>query len=97
MKKFNDQIYPVEKDKHGWFNLNSNVKKVNALAFASFVSYEQNDSKKEVYYAKVLNTARKVFANNIISTFSFQKAYEDTEIELFNKKIYVTLRAGLWE
>ena len=97
MKDFNRQIYRVEKDTHGWFNLNSSVNKVNAIAFASFVSYEQNDSKKEMYYTKILNIAKEVFANYIISTFSFQKAYEDTEIELFNKKIYVTLRAGIWE
>ena len=97
MKDFNKQIYPVKKDTHGWFNLNSNVKRINAIAFASFVSYGQNDSKKEIYYTRILNTAREVFENNIISTFSFQKAYEDTEIELFSKKIYITLRAGLWE
>lgn len=97
MKGFIKQIYPVEKDSHGWFNLNSSVKRVNAIAFASFVSYEQKDSKKEAYYTRILNTARKMFENDIISTFSFQRAYEDTEIELFNKKIYVTLRAGLWE
>ena len=97
LKDFNKQIYIIEKNTHGWFKVNSNVKKVNAIAFASFVSYGQNDNKKEVYYTRILNTAKEVFANNIISQFSFQKVYEDTEIELFNKKIYITLRAGLWE
>ncbi len=97
MKDFNKQIYSVDKDTHGWFKVNSKVNRVNAIAFASFVSYKQNDIKKEVYYTRILNTAKEEFANNIISNFSFQKVYEDTEIELFNKKIYITLRAGLWE
>ncbi len=97
MKAFNEQIYSIDKNSHGWFNLNSSVNRVNAMAFASFVSYEQNDSKKETYYTKILNIANEVFANNIISNFSFQSAYEDVEIVLFNKKIYVTLRSGIWE
>jgi len=97
MKDFNKQIYKVDKNTHGWFKVNSNVSIVNAMAFASFVSYEQNDNKKEDYYTRILTTAKEIFANNIISKFSFHKVYEDTEIELFNKKIYITLRAGLWE
>ena len=97
MKDFNKQIYSVDKNTHGWFEVNSSVKRVNAIAFASFVSYEKNDNKKEDYYLRILNVAKKVFANNIISKFSFQKVYEDTELTLFNKKIYITLRAGLWE
>ena len=97
MKSFNKQIYSVEKDIHGLFKVNSNVNKVNAVAFASFVSYEKNNNKKEDYYTRILNVAEEEFANNIISRFSFQKVYEDTEIILFNKKIYVTLRSGIWE
>ncbi len=97
MKGFNKQIYSVDKNTHGWFKVNSNVNRVNAIAFASFVSYEKNDNKKEDYYSRILNIARKVFANNIILKFSFQKVYEDSELTLFNKKIYITLRAGLWE
>lgn len=97
MKGFNKQIYSVDKDTHGWFKVNPVVNRVNAIAFASFVSYEKNDDKKEDYYSRILNAARKAFANNIISKFSFSKVYEDTELSLLNKKIYITLRAGLWE
>ena len=97
LKGFNKQIYSVEKDTHGWFKVNSNVNRVNAIAFASFVSYEKNDNNKEDYYTRILNVAREVFASNIISRFNFKKVYEDTEIIFFNKKIYITLRAGLWE
>ena len=97
MKDFNKQIYSVDKDTHGWFKVNPDVNRVEAIAFASFVSYEKNDDKKEDYYSRILNAARKVFENNIISKFSFLKVYEDTELMLFNKKIYITLRAGLWE
>lgn len=97
MKSFNKQIYSVEKEKHGWFKVNSNVNKVNAIAVASFLSYDENDNNKEVYYTRILNVAKEEFTNNIISRFNFQKVYDDTEIIMFNKKIYVTLRAGLWE
>jgi len=66
MKGFNKQIYSVDKETHGWFEVNPNVNSVNAIAFASFVSYEKNDNKKEDYYSRILNVARKVFANNNI-------------------------------
>jgi len=97
MKGFNKQIYSIEKEKHGWFKINSNVKRVKAIAFASFVSYEESDNKKEDYYTRILNVAKVEFADNIISRFNLQKVYEDMEVILFNKKIYVTLRSGIWE
>ncbi len=97
MKSFNKQIYPVENETHGWFKINSNVKKVKAIAFASFLSYEENDNKKEVYYTRIINVAKEEFVNNIISRIDFQKVYNDTEVILLNKKIYATLRSGIWE
>jgi len=41
MKGFNKQIYLVDKERHGWFIINSNVKRVKAIAFTLFVSYEE--------------------------------------------------------
>lgn len=97
MKAFNKQIYLVNKSTHGWFRINSEVTRVNAIAFASFVSYERNDMTKEGYFTRILDVAREIFADNIISKFSFQNVHDDTEIELFGKRIYISLRAGLWE
>ncbi len=81
MKGFNKQIYSVDKETHGWFKVNPNVNRVNAIAFASFVSYEKNDNKKEDYYSRILNVARKVFANNIISKFLIRRRNMSSELK----------------
>jgi len=98
MKAFNKQIYPVEKEKHGWFSLNKKIKKVKAMSFASFISYNENDSQiKEAYYKRILDVAKEVFFGNVLSKFNFKKIYEDLKLLLFKKELYITLRAGLWQ
>ena len=48
MKDYNKQIYSIEKEKYGWFKINSNVKIIKAIVFTSFISYEENDFKENI-------------------------------------------------
>ena len=98
MKKLNNQMYYIDKNKnkHGWLQLSPDLHKINGLAFVSYVSSETNKEKKEEYFQKVLKKAKEKINNINHEKLVLEDVFDDIEIQLANKTRYVSLRVGLW-
>lgn len=97
LKSLNRQMHDYNVEKHGWFKISHDVKKIFGLVFLSYVSEGKNIQEKEKYFQRIIKTAKENLNNLKVLDNMSEDVYDDIEVNLINKTFFVSLKAGLWE